>query len=48
VLNQEQIQRALEALSDELAKEGVKGELCLYDGAAFCLAYNARLATRDC
>lgn len=47
MLTQEQIQSALRALSDELATEGVKAELCLYGGAAFCLAYNARPATRD-
>lgn len=47
MLTQDQIQRALEALSDELGKGGVKAELCLYGGAAFCLAYNARPATRD-
>lgn len=38
---------ALQALSDELGKRGVTGEVCLFGGTVMVLAFNARLATKD-
>jgi hypothetical protein len=46
-LSREAILKALQALSDELAKEGAKGELCLFGGTVMVLAFAARLATKD-
>src|SRR6266487_2265467 len=43
----EEIQEYLRALSDELSKIGLKGEICLYGGAVMCLVYNARPSTKD-
>src|SRR5687768_18465399 len=42
-----QIIGALQELSDELGKAGVKGEICLFGGAVMVLAFNARLSTKD-
>src|SRR5262245_27269342 len=47
MLSKEQIRQYLDALSEELSRSGVKGELCLYGGTVMCLAYDARPATRD-
>lgn len=46
-LTRDAIFRAFQGLSDELAKEGVKGELCLFGGTVMVLAFAARLATKD-
>jgi len=47
VLTREQILRALSALSDELEKQGIMGEICLFGGTAMVLAFTARLTTKD-
>jgi hypothetical protein len=47
VLTQEVILAALRALSDELARQGVTGEICLFGGTVMVLAFAARLSTRD-
>src|SRR5687767_1855348 len=46
-LTREAIMAALKALSDELGKRGISGEICLFGGTAMVLAFSARLATRD-
>lgn len=46
-LTREQILAALRALSDELGKQGVTGEVCLFGGTVMVLAFTARLATKD-
>ena len=46
-LTQEQILAALRALSDELGKQGVTGEVCLFGGTVMVLAFTARLSTKD-
>jgi len=39
--------RAFHELNDELARQGIKGEIGVVGGAAMVLAFNAREATRD-
>lgn len=46
-LTREQILAALNALSDELGKQGVTGEICLFGGTVMVLAFTARLTTKD-
>jgi hypothetical protein len=46
-LTREQILTALEALSEELGKRDVTGEICLFGGTIMVLAFTARLTTRD-
>jgi hypothetical protein len=46
-LTREQILSALKALSDELGKQGVTGEICLFGGTVMVLAFTARLTTKD-
>jgi hypothetical protein len=46
-LTRESILRAFQALSDELGKEGVIGEVCLFGGTVMILAFTARLTTKD-
>lgn len=46
-LSREAIVAALATLSDELAKKGITGELCLFGGTVMVLAYSARMATKD-
>jgi len=38
---------ALHALNNTLSERSVKGEICIYGGAAMCLVYNARPSTKD-
>ncbi|MDR3456773.1 MAG: hypothetical protein P4N60_04965 [Verrucomicrobiae bacterium] len=46
-LTREIILRGLQALSDELGKQGITGEICLFGGTVMVLAFTARLATKD-
>ena len=46
-LTRETILRGLQALSDELGKLGVTGEVCLFGGTVMVLAFSARLMTKD-
>lgn len=46
-LTREAILRALSSLSDELGRQGVTGELCLFGGTVMVLAFTARLSTKD-
>ena len=46
-LTRESVLRALESLSDELGKQGVVGEICMFGGAVMVLAFTARLSTKD-
>jgi hypothetical protein len=46
-LSREDILRALQSLSDELGREGMTGELCLFGGTVMVLAFSARLTTKD-
>ena len=43
----EEIKQYLEELNDELRLMDIKGEVSLYGGAVMCLAFNARVATKD-
>src|SRR5687768_3389307 len=47
MLDKNQIRSYMEALNAELKNLGIKGEICLYGGAAMCLAYDARPSTKD-
>jgi hypothetical protein len=46
-LTREIILRGLQALSDELGKKGITGEVCLFGGTVMVLAFTARLTTKD-
>ena len=46
-LTREAILRALSSLSEELGKQGVTGEVCLFGGTVMVLAFTARLSTKD-
>jgi|SRR5688572_20045368 len=46
-LSRDAILAALRALSDELGKRDVIGEVCLFGGTAMVLAFAARLSTKD-
>jgi hypothetical protein len=46
-LTREQILAALRALSDELGRQNVTGEICLFGGTVMVLAFTARLSTKD-
>lgn len=41
-----EIEKYLSELNDELAVKDVIGEICIYGGAAMCLAFKARPATK--
>lgn len=46
-LTRDRILAALSALSDELSRKDIKGEVCLFGGTVMVLAFTARLATKD-
>lgn len=46
-MTKQQIKKYLNMLNNQLEEMGIKGEICLYGGAAMCLAFNARQATKD-
>jgi hypothetical protein len=46
-LTREAILAALGALSDELARQSVIGEVCLFGGTVMVLAFAARVSTKD-
>lgn len=46
-LERAEILRLLNSLNDELAKDGVTGELYILGGAVMCLALEARASTQD-
>jgi hypothetical protein len=46
-LTREQIVAALHALSAELGKQSITGEICLFGGTVMVLAFTARLTTKD-
>lgn len=46
-LTREVIVKALAALSEELGRQGVTGEVCLFGGTVMVLAFTARVATKD-
>lgn len=43
----ETLMAALHGLNACFAKQGMTGEICLYDGAVMMLVFNARLSTQD-
>ena len=43
----EEIEKYLLEINDELAAKKTIGEICIYGGAAMCLAFKARPATKD-
>jgi hypothetical protein len=47
VLTKEIILKAFQSLSDHLAAQGVKGELCIFGGTVMGLAFAARVSTKD-
>ena len=47
MMTSEEIQKYLSEINDELAAKAVIGEICIYGGAAMCLAFKARPATKD-
>ena len=46
-LTGEAIIRGLESLSDELGRQGIIGEICLFGGTVMVLAFTSRLTTKD-
>jgi hypothetical protein len=46
-LSKDTILKAFQSLSDALAGEGARGELCLFGGTVMVLAYSARISTKD-
>ncbi len=42
-----EIETYLREINAELATQNVIGEICIYGGAAMCLAFNARSSTKD-
>ena len=47
MLTEAEIREALAALNRALAQRGIKGEVCLFGGAAMVLAFQARQSTKD-
>lgn len=46
-LSKETLLEAFSALNQQLAKEDVIGEICIFGGTVMVLAFNARLSTKD-
>lgn len=46
-MTSEEIEKYLSEVNDELAAKEIIGEICIYRGAAMCLAFKARPATKD-
>ena len=46
-MTSEEIEKYLSELNDELTVREIIGEVCIYGGAAMCLAFKARPATKD-
>jgi hypothetical protein len=46
-LTRESILDAISALSNDLGKHGVVGEICLFGGTVMVLAFNSRISTKD-
>jgi hypothetical protein len=46
-LSREAILSALNALSEELKKEDITGEVCIFGGTVMVLAFTARISTKD-
>jgi len=46
-LSREALLNAFQQMSDELARRGITGEVCLLGGTVMVLAFAARLATKD-
>ncbi len=46
-MTSEEIEKYLSELSGLLAAKDIIGEICIYGGAAMCLAFKARPATKD-
>jgi hypothetical protein len=46
-LRREDIVTGLEKMNVYLAGQGVRGEICIYGGACMCLAFKARISTKD-
>jgi hypothetical protein len=46
-LTREGILRALSSLSEELGKQDITGEVCLFGGSVMVLAFAARVSTKD-
>jgi hypothetical protein len=46
-MERRQILELLSQLNDELRRQDLKGEICIYGGAAMCLVYQARPSTKD-
>jgi Nucleotidyltransferase of unknown function (DUF6036) len=47
MLDRDTILQALSTMSDRLAEKGVRGEICLFGGAAMVLAFQTRQSTKD-
>jgi len=47
LMSRETILDALGALSEQLGKRGLTGEVCLFGGTAMVLAFSARVSTKD-
>jgi hypothetical protein len=46
-LGREAILKVFQGISDELARRGATGELCILGGTVMVLAFAARLSTKD-
>jgi Nucleotidyltransferase of unknown function (DUF6036) len=46
-MTSDEIETYLREIDAELAKQNIIGEICIYGGAAMCLAFKARPSTKD-